>query len=464
MNKKFVTRFLAVCLCTAVAFTTMSVPVLADEWDEDWDGYIDDEDDWGPQDPAGVEDDTNDAAAIDRAYEEWLYEQQQEVYQDPDLSGISISDGTINVGSTTVVSVSINAHGADADKLSVEWTATNPGVASVSGSGNVATVTGYAAGTCGITATLYFNAVAVDSAYTAVNVVAKAQPQYVSVAGVSISTTSLSLNKGDTHTLSANVIPSNANNKGVSWCSSNTDVATVDGNGYVRAIGSGSAIISVRTNENGIPAYCNVTVKGSSGGASVRSVALNLNSVAMGIGQYMILTPTVYPDNASNKSVYWLSSNPAVVAVDSNGMLAAKAVGTAIVTCSTVDGGKTASATITVGTKAQNLNAGLIVTNNTLDPQVNYDTILKIQAAKKNGTVKVNATAPKSFDRNVAAYMALRKDVKIECYFPFNGHNFRLTIPKGYNLTKVLNKSGYVEWLELCKFNGVGGIVVTMLN
>ena len=446
VNKRLISRLLAVSLGAVIAFTAVPAAVWADDDDDDWYWYDDDDDFW-------------EEVEKQETYQEII----QEDYQDPDISAISISDSTINVGSTTVVSVSIDSHGANADKLSVEWSSQNSGVAAVSGSGNVATVRGVSAGSCGITATLYYNAVPVDSAYTSVSVAAS-QPTYVGVTGLSISSTSLTLNVGDTHTLSANVIPSNASNKSVSWCSSNSNVATVDSKGYVRALGSGSTIISVRTAENGIPAYCNVTVKGSSGTAAVRSVSLNLTSVSLGIGQYMILTPTVYPDNAANKAVTWASSNPAVAAVDSNGMIAAKAVGTAVVTCATVDGGKMATATVTVGTKAQSLNTGLVVTSNVVDPQVNYDTILKIQAAKKNGTVKVTSTMPKSFDTNVAAYMALRKDVKIECYFPFNGHNFRLTIPKGYNLTKVLNKAGYVEWLDLCKFNGIGGIVVTMLN
>ena len=56
----------------------------------------------------------------------------------------------------------------------------------------------------------------------------------------------------------------------------------------------------------------------------------------------------VSPSNASNKNVNWTSSNPAVVNVDASGKLTAISKGTAVIICSTIDGGKTAMITVTV--------------------------------------------------------------------------------------------------------------------
>ncbi|MBQ0093198.1 MAG: Ig-like domain-containing protein [Bacteroidales bacterium] len=91
-----------------------------------------------------------------------------------------------------------------------------------------------------------------------------ARPVYgdrVSVAGVSLSKTSLSLEVDAISTLNATVTPSNAPDKSVSWSSSNTGVATVDQSGKVTAVKAGSATITVTTTDGGYTATCSVTVK-----------------------------------------------------------------------------------------------------------------------------------------------------------------------------------------------------------
>ena len=82
----------------------------------------------------------------------------------------------------------------------------------------------------------------------------------VGVTGVSLNKTSLSLNIGETFTLSATVTPSNAAEKSVSWTSSNTGVATVDQNGKVTAVKAGTATITVRTTDGSYTATCSITV------------------------------------------------------------------------------------------------------------------------------------------------------------------------------------------------------------
>lgn len=60
------------------------------------------------------------------------------------------------------------------------------------------------------------------------------------------------------------------------------------------------------------------------------------------------LTATILPSDASNKSVTWLSSNPSVATVSSTGLVTAVAYGTAVITATTQDGGKTASCPVVV--------------------------------------------------------------------------------------------------------------------
>lgn len=66
------------------------------------------------------------------------------------------------------------------------------------------------------------------------------------------------------------------------------------------------------------------------------------------VGEQEVVRETVTPSNASNKNVNWTSSNPAVVNVDASGKLTAISKGTAVIICSTADGGKTATLTVTV--------------------------------------------------------------------------------------------------------------------
>ena len=81
----------------------------------------------------------------------------------------------------------------------------------------------------------------------------------VAVSGVSLDKTSVALKEGDTAVLTATVTPDDADNKAVSWSSSNTDVATVT-NGTVTAVKAGSAKITVTTEDGGKTAVCTVTV------------------------------------------------------------------------------------------------------------------------------------------------------------------------------------------------------------
>lgn len=68
----------------------------------------------------------------------------------------------------------------------------------------------------------------------------------------------------------------------------------------------------------------------------------------MNAGETYYLTPDIEPDEATNQSVTWASSSPAIATVNGSGMVTAVGVGTVTVTVTTVDGGFTGTCTITV--------------------------------------------------------------------------------------------------------------------
>jgi hypothetical protein len=82
----------------------------------------------------------------------------------------------------------------------------------------------------------------------------------LSIKGVALDQTSITLKPNETRTLAYSVFPENATNKSVKWNSSDPSVATVSSEGEVKAIKPGNAIITVTTDENAETATCSVIV------------------------------------------------------------------------------------------------------------------------------------------------------------------------------------------------------------
>ncbi|MBP3217200.1 MAG: Ig-like domain-containing protein [Lachnospiraceae bacterium] len=168
------------------------------------------------------------------------------------------------------------------------------------------------------------------------------------VTGVTLSGTMITGKAGESRVLTANVQPQDAADKSVSWSSSDTGVATVDG-GTVRLIAPGTATITVTTAQGGYKAECSVTVEKNEGQiVAVSGVSLNRDSLTGDKGGGETLTATVSPDNATNKKVSWKSSDTAVASVDGSGKVTYVGKGKATITVTTEDGGKQASCSVTV--------------------------------------------------------------------------------------------------------------------
>ena len=239
---------------------------------------------------------------------------------------------TLEVGDTLSLSATISP--SNATDKSVTWSSSNTSVATVSNG----TVTAKSAGTTTITVKTSNNKI--DSCYVTVN------PKTIAVNSVTLNKTGATLEVGDTLSLTATIYPSNATNKSVTWSSSNTSVATVS-NGLVTAKSSGSATITVRTNNNKT-ATCSITVNNPV--VAVSSISLNQTGATIEVGVTLSLSATISPSNATDKSVTWSSSNTSVATV-SDGIVTAKAAGTATITVKTSNN-KTATCSVTVNEQA----------------------------------------------------------------------------------------------------------------
>ena len=166
----------------------------------------------------------------------------------------------------------------------------------------------------------------------------------IAVESVSINKATLSLVEGANSTvLVAAVTPQNAADKTVSWSSNDDDIATVVG-GLVTAQAKGTAIITATTTDGRKTATVTVTV------APVPVTAVSINEATLSLVEgenSTVLVATITPTNAADDSVIWSSDDDDIATVV-GGLVTAQAEGTAIITATTTDGGKTDTVTVTV--------------------------------------------------------------------------------------------------------------------
>ncbi len=174
----------------------------------------------------------------------------------------------------------------------------------------------------------------------------------IAVSSVTLNKTSIQLKEGESETLIATVKPDNATDKTVTWSSSNETIASVDDNGKVIAKKEGTATITASA--GGKKATCSITVKND---IDVTSVQIK-QYLYLAVGESETLEATVKPDDATDKTVTWKSSNNSIVSVDSQGKVTAKGKGNA--TISATAGSVGAECTVFVKAKRYDAANGAI--------------------------------------------------------------------------------------------------------
>lgn len=172
---------------------------------------------------------------------------------------------------------------------------------------------------------------------------------YVPLTALALSETSIEITEGETRQLKPVFTPADASNQNVTWKSSSDAVATVSSDGLVTAVQEGTATITVTTEEGSKTATCQVTVKKKV--IPVTSVSLDKTILTLTEEETYRLTATIDPADATNQNVTWTSDDTAVATVSSDGLVTAVQAGTATITVTTEDGGKTATCRVTVKMK-----------------------------------------------------------------------------------------------------------------
>ena len=173
-------------------------------------------------------------------------------------------------------------------------------------------------------------------------------PKTVHVQDISIKNpiNPVSLVKGTTYQVEAAVLPKNADNKKISYTSSNKTLVSVNANGLISALNVGTATITLKA-EN-ISKTINVTVTSAYINVASIAVASGDENVSIVKGGTHKLSASVKPENVTDKTLTYSSDREDIASVDTNGLISAKKVGTASVTIHTANNiTKTISVTVT---------------------------------------------------------------------------------------------------------------------
>lgn len=229
--------------------------------------------------------------------------------------------------------------------------------------------------------TLYASSSGKYAAIDNIQITGSAGP--VAVTGVALNKETTTIEAGQTETLVAIVAPDNAENKNISWSSSNSSVATVDQNGVVSALSAGTANITVTTEDGEFTATCVVTVTAPA--EPIPVTAISLSDVTLAVGGTTTLTVNYTPADANTGKAItsWTSSNTNVATV-TDGTVKGLAAGTSKITATT-EGGKTASCTVTVNVVKV---TGVSLNKNTLGLQIGGTETLTATVSPSDATDK----------------------------------------------------------------------------
>lgn len=166
------------------------------------------------------------------------------------------------------------------------------------------------------------------------------------VTSISVTPMNAVLYEGEQIQLTVTVLPEFADNNILQWTSSNDAIATVSDTGLVTALTEGSAqIIVSSTDGSNLSATCSVEV--CEPDVLVTSITITPSVITGAVGETYQLMANILPDNATEKSVTWISDNPVVASVGLSGLVSLISNGKAIIKATATDGSEI-SATCTV--------------------------------------------------------------------------------------------------------------------
>ncbi len=322
---------------------------------------------------------------------------------EPTSSTVTLNKSSIGLykGGNETLSAS-----TDLDGVGVIWTSSDPKIAIVDSNGKV---TAISEGIALITATAMDNSDAKSVCTVTVSL--------KKVTAISLSQISKTMKVGDSSALTATIAPTDAEDKRVTWASSNPSVVSVTTSGAIQALSKGTAIITATSVDGSYSASCTIKVEGT-----VSEITLDKTMIRLEVGSNSALKATTYPDEALSDNISWKSSDSSIASV-SGGYVYAYKAGTATITVSYGD--LTAVCTVVVSEKSvvkedtkentdgsktvtkeeKTVSGDSTITTNTQETKDKNDKSMgsdvKISAESENKAVKTEATVKKDADGRV---------------------------------------------------------------
>ena len=173
----------------------------------------------------------------------------------------------------------------------------------------------------------------------------KVVKESVNVQKIKLTPVKTNIDIGSSTQVSAVIEPANATNRDLVWTSSDTKIATVNKNGVVKGLKSGTVTITAKTKDGKVVASTTITVNKK----EIESLSFTQNSIGVKKGDTTILAVIVSPSELKDDKLTWKSSDSNIVSVDSNGKIKGINVGKATITV-TSSNGKTATCNVEVTT------------------------------------------------------------------------------------------------------------------
>lgn len=240
---------------------------------------------------------------------------------------VTLKSATVKVGES--ISISARIYPEDAYDKRIIWSSSDESIATVNSDGRV---TALSSGLVQIYAISNYNNEIRDVCEVTI-----LQP----VTGISLDKSEVELIEDESLQLIAEVVPSNASNKNVNWTSSDVSVAMVSPNGTVYAVKEGQASIMVTTVDGGFVALCKVNVKAKT--VLAESLSLSAQTLKLSVSEKVQLVATLQPENVTNKSLHWSSTDSSIATVSDNGLVTGISEGNAQIIVTTTDGSNIAA-------------------------------------------------------------------------------------------------------------------------
>lgn len=242
------------------------------------------------------------------------------------VNTVSVKEKKLTIARGTKVVTECIVAPADATDPSLEYSSSDESIATVSGSG---VITGKEIGDCVITV----SAADGSGKTTEIRVAVRQEVQEIvlDADGGSVAV-------GQTIRVTASLKPEDANNKKIIWSSADETIATVDGKGTIRGVGTGTTTIKAKAADG--------TEKEASFRVEViqpmKKIQVADKAVILSLDTNWMQTVTVEPEDTTNRNILWTSSDESVATVSENGEISAYSTGKCRITGTAADGYKAA--------------------------------------------------------------------------------------------------------------------------